>query len=287
MSLALVTFAMTVAGVLVATDGTRFPGPPPSVAIAPVTEAGCLSTGPYRPPAPGSVGVPRGLTLCIGGPVTITEADTVIDGWEITGGIVVDAPNVTVRRSRIVGDGALPFGINTTAAGSVRVEDTTLTGDFPEAAIGTDRWTGNRIEITGVTHDGARLGDQVRLRNSAVHDFATAPGDQADGLVLQAASGDVVIEDNRVDPGPATASAVRMVPVGPGPAPDGPVVIRGNVLGGGRYTLQEDTSKGGPVQAVITGNRFHRSAGSVPLRVSPRAVLSNNTFVDGGPLPAR
>lgn len=278
---------MTIIGVLVATDGSRFPGPLPVVEVLPAAQVSCLATGPYRLPDPGSVGLPTGLTLCRSGPVTISAAEAVVDGWEISGGIVVDAPNVTVRRSRVVGDGSTPYGIRTTAAGSVRVEDTTLTGDFPEAAIGDDRWTGTRIEIVGVTHDGARLGGQVRLRNSYVHDFAIAPGVQADGLVLQAADGDVLVEDNRVDPGVAAASAVRVAPAGPATGADTPAVIRGNVLGGGRYTLHEDTAAGGPADVVITGNRFQRNAGAAPLRVSSRAVLSNNTFLDGGLLPSR
>lgn len=287
LSLALAAFALTVAGVLAATDGSRFPGMLPEVAIAPSAAVDCLVSGPYRPPDPGSVGVPSGLTMCLSGPLTITDADTVVDGWEITGGIVVDAPNVTVRRSRIVGDGRTPYGIHTTAAGSVRVEDTTLTGDFPQAAIGDDRWTGTRIEITGVTHDGARLGDHVRLRNSRVHGFAIAPGVEADGLVVQAVGGDVVVEDNRVDPGPAAASAVRLASPGHATGADGPMVIRGNQLAGGRYTLYEDPAAGAPADVVITGNRFDRTAGAIPMRVSSRAALANNTFVDGGQLPAR
>ncbi len=279
-ALGLAAFSIGVGGVLVATDGSTFPAGLASVSLAPAAQAGCLAVGDYVAPDPGSTGVPAGIALCPGGPVTVTQPGAVLDGWDIHGGIVVDAPGVVIRRSRITGDGVTPYGVRTTPAGSVRVEDTTLAGDFPQAAIGDERWTAERIEITGATHDGARLGDGARLRNSSLHDFAPAAGD---ALVVH--GGDVRVEDNRVEPGAVAGSAVRVVtPTSPG---DSPVVIRGNVLGGGDYTVHEDpaSDRGLPVEVRITGNRFRPDAARGPLDVSSAAVLADNTFVDGRPLP--
>jgi len=282
--LGLSTFCIGVAGVVVATDGSTFPaGLGATVTIAPTAQATCLAVGDYVAPAPGSVGLPSGLTLCPSGPVTVTQPGAVLDGWDLRGGILVAAPGVVVRRSRITGDGVTPYGVRTTPAGSVRVEDATLSGDFPEAAIGDERWTAERIEITAVTHDGARLGDGARLRNSSLHQFAPAPDAPADGLVVR--GDDVLVEDNRIEPGPVAGSAVHVLPAAaPG---ERPVVIRGNVLGGGGYTVHEDTApdSGGPVEVLITGNRFRRDAAQGPLHVSSSVVLSENTFVDGRPLP--
>ena len=249
-------------------------GPPPPVPAAVVT---CRAVGPYRAPEPGSAGLPPGLTLCPTGPVTVVEPGAVLDGWDVRGGIVVEAPGVVVRRSRITGNGTTPYGVRTSGDGTVRVEDTTLTGDFPEAAIGDARWTAERIEITGVTHDGARLGPGTRLRNSVVRSFTPASGTEPDALVLT--GDDVTVEDNRVEPGPAAGSAVRVAA-----APDGSAVVRGNVLGGGRYTVHEDGS--GPGDLRITGNRFRRDALLGSLRVSPSAVLADNRFDDGRPVRA-
>jgi hypothetical protein len=249
---------------------------PPSVTLVQAAAVTCLAVGPYRAPEPGSAGLPPGLALCPSGPVTVTGAGTVLDGWDVRGGIVVEAAGVVVRRSRITGDGTVPYGVRTVGDGTVRVEDTTLTGDFPEAAIGDERWTAERVEITGVTHDGARLGPGTRLRNSVVAAFTPAPGAEPDALVVD--GDDVTVEDNRVEPGPATASAVRVAAT-----PDGSAVIRGNVLGGGRYTVHEDA--GGPGALWITGNRFRRDAVRGALRVSPSAVLADNTFDDGRLVP--
>jgi hypothetical protein len=282
------TCALAVAGVVVATDGSTFPAlEPPVVALAPAAAAlECAAAGPYEAPERGSVGVPAGLRLCPTAARTITAAGAVLDGWEIRGGVVVDAPEVVVRRSRVIGDGTQPFGIVTTDRGSVRIEDVTLTGDFPEAAIGGARWSGERLDITGVTGDGARLGESARLRNSTVHDFATPPGREASALVVQGSGRDVLVEDNDVDvgSGPGRGSAVLLVPDRTAERGEGPIVIRGNVLGGGRYTLRED-EPGTPSDVRISGNRFRRDAEEAPLRVSRRAVLEDNSYLDGAGLP--
>jgi hypothetical protein len=213
--LAVATFLVGISGVVAATEGTTFPfGAPPSVTLTQAAAVRCLATGPYAAPAQGSTGVPAGLALCPSGPLTVTEPGTVVDGWDVRGGIVVDAPDVIVRRSRITGDGSMPYGIRTTDTGSVRIEDTTLTGDFPEAAIGDERWTGVRLEITRVTHDGARLGNRARLRNSAVRDFAPAAGVAPNALVLLGSGRDVLVEDNRIGTGSGAGSAVRLSPTG-------------------------------------------------------------------------
>lgn len=284
--LGVATCVLAVAGVVVATDGTTFPAvAPPTVALAPAVAAlECAAAGPYEAPARGSVGVPASLRLCPSAARTITSRGAVLDGWEIRGGLVVDAPEVVVRRSRVVGDGTQPFGIVTTARGSVRIEDVTLSGDFPEAAIGGDRWSGERVEITGVTGDGARLGESARLRNSTVHDFATPPGREASALVIHGSGRDVLVEDNKVDAGPGGGSAVLLDPDEVVGIEEGPIVIRGNVLGGGTYTLRED-EPGAPSDVRISGNRFRRDAEEAPLRVSRRAVLEDNSYLDGAGLP--
>ena len=74
-------------------------------------DAGCSSatdndesnivTPPTGFPSASSTGVPSGTTLTPGGGLTINAAGAVVDGREITGAVVVNAPNVTIRNSRI------------------------------------------------------------------------------------------------------------------------------------------------------------------------------------------
>lgn len=267
-------FAVGVSGVVLATEGVTFGGPAPTVALAPVVSTGCAAAGPYVVPERGSVGLPPSLRLCAGGPLTVTTPGTVLDGMDLRGGVVVDAADVVVRRSRITGDGTQPYGVVTTAAGSVRIEDTTLTGRFTEAAVGGDRWTAERIEIVGVAGDGAHAGRGSRLRASVLSRFA--PGQGVDGLTVTGS--DVVVEHSTVRMGDGHGSAVRIAPDGAG----GPVVVRSNVLGGGGYTVHQDGGPGDDVHVV--DNRFARDAARAPLRLPASAEAAGNTYVDGVPV---
>jgi len=285
-ALAVAILVLLVAGVVVATEGSTFPGQPEVTrALTPAAAVECVVSGPYLAPEQGSVGLPAGTALCATGPLVIDRPGTVIDSWDVCGGIVVDAADVLVRRSRITGDGASPYGIRTTERGSVRIEDTTVTGDFPEAGIADGRWTAERVEISGVTHDGARLGPGATMRNSWLHDFNPAPGSESTALALLVPDGDVLVEDNRVEmgTGPGHRSALLIAPGrAGGRVGDGSVLIRGNVLGGGEYTVHQATGASEMTDVRLTGNRFQRDARVQPLRVPASAVLVDNTFVDGG-----
>ena len=277
---------VVVSGVALAADAPTFAGEP---SRAPLAVAECRSVGPYRVPEPGSAGDPAGLRLCPSGPMIVNVPGAVVDGWNVRGGIVVDAPGVTIRRTRITGDGSRAYGIHTTAAGSVRVEDTTLTGDFLEAAVDGERWSGDRVAIIGVSHDGARLGSGSRLRNSIVRDVAAAPGVAADAVVLRVGAGPVLLEDNMIDYGDADdgGDAVLLVPDAPGRRGRGSVVVRGNTLGGGRWVLRQDPASEDRADILVTGNRFRRDGDRDPVRVSPGTVLTDNGYDDRGLLPVR
>src|SRR6185312_7570768 len=64
--------------------------------------AGCFSEpGTCGYPTPSTTGVPSGTTLTASGPITVTTPGTVIDGKDVTGGIDVQADDVTIRNSRV------------------------------------------------------------------------------------------------------------------------------------------------------------------------------------------
>jgi hypothetical protein len=191
----------------------------------------------------------------------------------------------------VTGDGSTAYGIRTTAKGSVRIEDTTLTGDFPAAAIGGDRWSAERIEIVGVSRDGARLGAGSRLRNSVVRDVGGG-GAEPSGVVLRGGGGPVLLEDNTIDTGDESRSGSAVLLAADPSGPDGSVVVRGNVLGGGRWILRQDGDRTSQVDVLITGNRFRQDPtrpdpAQEPLRVSRDAVLTDNSYLGGGALPDR
>ncbi len=280
MGFALVAFGLGVSGVMIATDGA-FPGitlpeTSPTVALAPALSSDCTAAGPYVPPEQGSLGLPPGVRTCPGGPVTVTTPGTVLDGWDLRGGVVVDATDVVIRRSRITGDGSRPYGVLTRPGASVRIEDTTLTGRFAEAAIGGADWTAERVEIVGVSGDGAHAGTGARLRASVLSRFE--PGPDVDGLEVRGT--DVVVEDTTIRMGQEHRSAVLVEPDG---GADGrPIVVRANVLGGGEYTVHQTDGTLDDLQ--VLDNRFAHDAARSPLRVAPTAMTSGNTFIDGVPV---
>lgn len=289
MGLALLAFGLGVSGVLVATDGVvALPGVAPfavtasgpTVVLAPVSSSDCTAAGPYVAPAQGSLGLPPGQRTCAGGPVTVSTPGTVLDGWDLRGGVIVEAADVVVRRSRITGDGTRPYGVLTRPGASVRIEDTTLTGRFGEAAIGGADWTAERVEIVGVSADGAHAGPGARLRASVLSRFG--PGEQVDGVELRAP--DVVVEDSTVRMGREHRSAVLIDPDGvPGQRDaNGPIVLRANVLGGGEYTVHQTDDTLDDVQ--VLDNRFAHDAARSPTRLEPTTMTSGNTFVDGAPV---
>jgi hypothetical protein len=273
------------AGVALGVDRAEAPSGPLPV---------CATVGPYVPPPPDSVGVPAGLALCpVRAALEIHTPGAVLDGLDLVGGVVVAAPGVVLRRSRITGDGTTAAGVRTVGTGSVRIEDSTFTGDFADAAVDGPAWVAERIELTGVAADGARLGPGATLRNSVLRDFRARPDRDIDAVTLAAGdTGDVLVEANqvRLGRGPGLGSAVLVDPVVAARHESeaqqrlrkGPVVVRGNELGGGEYTLLQDTGAGAGADVRITGNRFHRDAAAATVRIRGGAELVDNLFVDGG-----
>lgn len=285
--------AALVATTLAAGVGLGLDDSPPAPAPPVPT---CAATGPYAPPPTDSVGTPAGLTLCpVRAALEIRTPGAVLDGLDLVGGVVVAAPDVVIRRSRITGDGSTPAGVRTVGDGAVRIEDSTVTGDFTDAAVDGPAWVAERIEITDVAADGARLGPGATLRNSWLHDFRARPDREIDAVTLAGGdTGDVLVEANRVTlgRGPGLGSAVLVDPAVDArhqseerePLRKGPVLVRGNELGGGEYTLLQDPGGGDASGATvrITGNRFHRDAAAATVRIRGGAHLADNVFVDGG-----
>lgn len=280
MVLAIATVLLGIGGVVVATEAGGSAAAPVTIAPAAgaATALSCPLTGERTTPERGSLGLPPELRLCPrGGPLVVDEPDAVVDGWELHGGIVVTAPGVVVQRSRITGDGSTDYGVVTRGAGSVRVQDTTITGRFAEAAIGGARWTAERVEIVGVAADGAHAGPGSRLLSSALSRFE--PGTGVDGVEVRA--GDVVVEGTTVRMGRGHRSAVHIAPGADGPD-EGEVVLRSNILGGGDYSVLQPESARAAVELVE--NRFAHDAASGPLRLPPTAHERDSAYTDGAPL---
>ena len=245
--------------VLVTTSSDHATTPPvataPPVAPAP----------PSNPPASGfpdasSTGVPTGTRLIPSGPLHITKADTTLDALDITNGIVIDAPNITITRSNIHGTGN--YGIQV-ASGNLTITDSTITGF--DNCIGFDDWKAVRVEITGSHGDGAKLGSNVTLASSWIHDLDPAEGAHSDGAQVQSGVRDTTVTGNTINltggSGTPANSALFLAP-DQGPSTDGPLTVTGNLLGGGNFTVY-----------CVDGNDGEYTIGNI--------TIADNTFLPG------
>ena len=226
------------------------PNPPPS-------------GGP--PPASGGVpdasntGVPPGTTLTPSGSMTITAAGAVISARAITGSVTVDAPNVTIRNSRIVSNDFMAIRSNSTG---LVVEDSEIL-DGPDTGqnnchngIGFGGYTVRRTEISGC-ENAADVGENnVVFASNYVHDLDTdgpsyvwGNSPHTDGI--QGNGSNVTISNSYIDPTPGDdGNAVIFAP-----GDSNNYVIEDNYLDGRgtNYTIYAPRASG------RSGNRINRN----------------------------
>ena len=253
------------AAVLSVATGCLFPVPP---------------LNPSTTPGAGNTGVPAGTVLSSSGGFTISTPGAVIDAKDITGTVTIAAPNVTIKRSRFTGNGG-DWAIYV-ASGSVRIEDSEISGSYHTAAVGFDNWTAVRVNIHDLPDDGFKLGSNTLLQDSWLHDFTPEAGAHADGAQMQNGVTNASVIHNSID---IAGNAALFLAPDLGPSTNGPVTIADNVLGGGNYTIYVvDGNNGQYVVGNITvsGNRFLRDARYGPVDTNVPVIWTNNTYLDNG-----
>jgi hypothetical protein len=210
-----------------APPGQPAPGPP---------AASPNPTGGW--PDASNTGVPAGTVLTPAGAMTIDTAGTVIDARAVTGSITVNAPNVTIRRSRIDSDGFDAIRNNSTG---LVVEDSEIVdtdgGLMCHNAIRASNYTVQRTEISGC-ENGAHINSNVVYRDNYVHDLA-APGTgtsqhpdgspHTDGIQFGAGSNTQVIH-NWIDPIPEGRNGTSAIIMQTSGTPNSDVRIEDNYL---------------------------------------------------------
>lgn len=247
---------------------------PPAAPAAPLP-------GQASKPGPSNTGVPAGTVLTPAAGMTVTTPNQVLSGLDIHGEVVIQAPGVQIRSSRITGDDY--YGV-LVKSGSVTITDTEISGF--ENAIAGDGWSAARVNIHSVTGDGVKLGSSVTLRDSWIHDLTPAPGAHADGAQMQDGVTNLVVEHNTIEPGDAANSAIFLAP-DLGPSTDGPVTITGNWLDYGGYALFcLDGSDGRYLvhNITITGNRFGANSAYGEFRITVPVTFAGNVDAAGQPL---
>lgn len=217
-------------------------------------------------PGSGSTGVPAKKKLRVHrGDLVIKTAGKVVDGLEVHGKVSVEAPNVTVRNTRvIVPTGSETAGIsnNNDSGRGMLVRNVEVLAE--NAAPGVNGVVGHDFtlessEIHHVTDQVHITGSNVTVRDNWFHDnyhFESDPyqggGASHDDSIQIIGGSNITIADNRFtgayNAGVQITQSIRDV--------DG-VTIRDNLLGGGGCTVNIAEKGRGPVDGlVIRDNRF-------------------------------
>jgi hypothetical protein len=252
--------------------GTAAPAPPPSGL-----------------PGASDTGVPAGVKLTKSEGLTVTQAGAVIEGKDLPW-VTVEAPNVTIRNSRIHGSSS--WLVHSKSSGLV-IEDSELDGEgHNNTAIGSGSFTLRRIDITG-TENGLDIGTgNVTVLDSYIHDLTTRNGAHTDGAQISEGAHDIVIRHNTIRPNQDRVwrSTSAIIMWNEGGEQNARVWIEGNLLDGTGASVAVYAPRQAASQIYINSNRMRRGASGYTDSVHvPSTVTEFNGNVDndtGRPLHA-
>ncbi|HMG41031.1 MAG TPA: hypothetical protein VK611_06855 [Acidimicrobiales bacterium] len=267
---------------------TRPPAPPTTTPAPPSTTAPPTTTPP--PPGDGrfpdasSTGVPAGVTLRPSGSVTVTTDGAVVGNLHVTGSITVEADDVVIRNTRI--DNTATYPIRSSGR-NLLVEDSEIDGNgTANVAILPGEYTLRRVDIHDVK-DGPRIeGDNVVIEDSYIHHLHRVEGGHHDAIQIRKGSNIQIRRNNlqayNADTGDPMNAAIQ---IGSLTAPMRGLVVDGNLMDGGNYTV--NSGKSGADPSYYRNNVFGRNYRYGVLSSGPGVVWeSSNVWQDTGQ-PAR
>ena len=237
-------------------------------------------------PTAATTGVPAGTTLTPSTDLDVWEAGAVLDGLDVQGCLTVHAPGVVVRNSRITCRDATLRAVSLVDAPGFVMEDSEIVSDgSAEVAIGWSGYTLRRVDVHG-TQDGPRLGNDVTVVDSYVHDLVRSEAVHTDGL--QSTSGtNIVVRHNTVDPRRAGSDDFLNAAVQLGTETGSQrlenVLFEDNFFNGGTYSVNVKCSAN--VQGVVfRGNRYgHGNRYGAAVAV-PAVTFTEDRWADTGNL---
>jgi hypothetical protein len=228
--------------------------------------SGTPETSPPRTgkPSAANTGVPAGTQLRAADERVVIDDGAVLDGLDFDGPVTVIADDVTIRNSRIrtpgAGKGEFAIELKESNRG-LRVIDSEIDcGGVggAEFGIGNANYTATRVSIHGCVHDAQVGGDAVVVEQSYLWDLVDGAqgGGHIDGIQVTGGRG-VRIAGNTIENQNVQTAAVK---IASDQRPVRDVIVDGNWLSGGGYTIYVNEADGGPVRDVaVRNNRFLRS----------------------------
>lgn len=211
-------------------------------------------TGGY--PDETNTGVPAGTTLtAYSGSYYIQTDNTVIDGMDINGIVVIQANNVTIRNTRITTNDFYPIRRDTGTG--LLVEDSEIIGTSTDVTcgIGFDNYTARRVNVHG-TVDGFKTQNNVVLEDCYVHDLTVGNGTHNDGA--QSTGGNnVTIKHCTFKLGGADVNACLQI--GNEDGGNSNWLVQNCLIDGGGFTINSSSDPTINSNMRFTGNRFTRN----------------------------
>lgn len=251
---------------------------------------GCLTPAPSQWPTADTTGIPPGTPKLTSIPdTTHTDHDgQVFDAVDLLGRLYVDHPNVTIKRSHLVGDEY--YAIYTTIDDAhLTIEDCDVTGGL----LLTDHSIARRNHLhagDGKTRDDGFIfaASHIVLEHNLIDGLLGDDGAHIDGIQVMAGQ-DIVVCHNWIDPAAppvANGGVNAALFFGPDFGPISDVVVSHNMLLGGEswYTLRLDCH--GKID--VRGNRFDHNVMGSPVLNNGDAPTTwdDNAWDDGKAIPA-
>ncbi len=220
---------------------------------------------PSSKPDATNTGVPSGTNLtAYTGPMTITTAGTVIDGKIITGSLVISANNVTIKNSRIHATGY--YGITSDGPTNTRIIYSELyaqTGDTQYVGLVASNtfFCGNYVHGF---ENALTIGANNMIQANFIEKLGSPEASpHYDGIEIYSGNnskiyGNNILMTNKSGGWLLDTGAINITPTW---SSISGVIVHGNWLGGGSYTLNLDEQGGYSLtNLTVTNNRWYGSA---------------------------
>jgi hypothetical protein len=229
-------------------------------------------------PTASCTGVPAGTNLTIiNGDLEIKTAGTVVDSKDIRGCVIVQAANVTIRKSKITCTSF--YGIASYAAsddGGLLVQDVEVDcADHNSTGISYEGLTVQRAHIHNC-ENGLDIYRNVTITDSYIHSIYEGATGHGDGI--QSSDGSNTLIDHNTIYGESTTSAININNNPSGPTSTN-ITISNNLLAGGAYTLYCPIRP--TVNFKILNNHFSRIFYATSGAYGPNSDCTDESQISG------
>jgi polygalacturonase len=177
----------------------------------------------------------------------------VFENVDLSGTVQVRANGVTIRNVRITSNDYWPLR-SVSGTGLVIEDVTVVAGPKSQAGIAVDDATIRRVDVSGGP-DGLKLGSNVVLEASYIHDLAVFSGSHNDGVELSGTTNIRIIGNTILNQADQTSALF----IGGNSSPTSDITVASNLFAGGGYTVygpEGDPGVGPSSDVVVTNNRF-------------------------------